>query len=266
MFLLLLTLLFAVQAFGQLDPRVRYGTYLGSSLADCYEPFLNNCDQVGHNYFPANSGASVVTMDKQGNIFVAGGTSAVDFPTTPGAYRRTAGYMNNGFGDLFSSDSFVAKFAPSGALVWSTYLLVGAGPGLITFDSAGNVIVVGGVNLGDDRYPFYSPFIAKLNPNGTAILSYKLLVSQDCSSYDGAAFGGAAVDSSGAIYIAGSSGYGGAYNGNCIVTTPGANEYGQGFVVKLNSAWSKVYAARVDGQLSGIAVDAKGNVWVTGEI
>jgi len=261
-----LVVLFSLPLTAQLDPRVRYGTYLGGSLADCYDSFLDNCANAGHNYFPANSGASVVTMDKQGNIFVAGGTSAVDFPTTAGAYRRTPGYMNNGFGDLFSSDSFVAKFSPSGALVWSTYLLVGAGPGLITFDSAGNVVIVGGVNLGDDRYPFYSPFIAKLNSTGTAMLNYKLLVSRDCTSYDGAAFGGAAVDSSGAIYIAGSSGYGGAYNGNCIVPTRGANEYGQGFVVKLNSAWSKVYAARVDGQLSGIAVDTKGNVWVTGDI
>lgn len=52
-----------------------------------------------------------VCADRHGNVYVAGGTTSYDFPTTPGAYQR----------DLAGSfDIFVVKFAANGALVWST--------------------------------------------------------------------------------------------------------------------------------------------------
>ncbi|MBL1218360.1 MAG: S-layer protein [Planctomycetes bacterium] len=54
-----------------------------------------------------------VAFDGEGNMYATGGTESSDFPTTPGAYDRTF----NGWHDVF-----VAKFDPSGALVWSTLL------------------------------------------------------------------------------------------------------------------------------------------------
>jgi len=55
-------------------------------------------------------------VDTGGNAYVVGDTGSVDFPTTPGAYDRTA---NSGI--IF--DAFVTKVDPTGGhLVYSTYL------------------------------------------------------------------------------------------------------------------------------------------------
>ena len=51
---------------------------------------------------PSVSYALAVALDQAGAVYVAGATSAPDFPTTPGAYDRTF----NGV-----TDAFVAKFA-----------------------------------------------------------------------------------------------------------------------------------------------------------
>jgi hypothetical protein len=52
-----------------------------------------------------------VCADRHGNVYVAGGTTSADFPTTPGAFQRAlAG----------SFDIFVVKFDSDGDLVWST--------------------------------------------------------------------------------------------------------------------------------------------------
>jgi hypothetical protein len=56
--------------------------------------------------------ASSVKSDAQGNTYVAGLTYSPDFRVTPGALQTKAGG---------GSDAFVAKFAPDGTLLWSTY-------------------------------------------------------------------------------------------------------------------------------------------------
>jgi hypothetical protein len=93
----------------QVDPRERYGTYLGGSNTDCFDMFLDNCPTVGHNYSPASTSSTAVMIDKSGFIYVAGMTDAVDFPTTPSAYRRTVHYADNSFGDQVSADSFLTN-------------------------------------------------------------------------------------------------------------------------------------------------------------
>jgi hypothetical protein len=52
-----------------------------------------------------------ICADKQGNVYIAGGTTSSDYPTTPGAYQRTHGGM---------FDIFVTKFDPTGNIIWST--------------------------------------------------------------------------------------------------------------------------------------------------
>lgn len=61
---------------------LHYSTFLGGSFGD-----------VGF----------AVRLDGSGNAYIAGGTSSTDFPTTPGAFRRTS----DG-----SSDAFVVKIRP----------------------------------------------------------------------------------------------------------------------------------------------------------
>jgi len=82
-------------------------------------------------------GASAVAVDPSNNVYVAGGTGSLDFPTTPGAFDQTA----NG-----RTDAFVAMLSPDGSrLLWST-LLGGAGgeqARALAIGGSGNVYVVG---------------------------------------------------------------------------------------------------------------------------
>jgi hypothetical protein len=52
-----------------------------------------------------------ICADRQGNVYVAGGTTSPDYPTTPGAYQREHAGM---------FDIFVTKFSPNGKVLWST--------------------------------------------------------------------------------------------------------------------------------------------------
>src|ERR1035437_3168162 len=82
--------------------------------------------------------AASVATDSKGNIYVAGLTYSPDFPVTPGALQTKIGSVG-------TSDAFVAKFAPDGTLLWSTFL-GGSGDDWATsvaVDAAGNVLVTG---------------------------------------------------------------------------------------------------------------------------
>lgn len=147
-----------------------------------------------------------ITTDCQGNIYVTGGTSSLDFPVTNGSYLKKGKY---------TMDVFVMKFSSEGKLIWSTLF---GGPEYdrayaIEVDSAGAVYIAGraGHSLpttecsfqmwfgGDeDPNPLYGEqdgFIAKFSPNG----------EPDWCSYFGAADRGfirdLALDASGNIYI-----------------------------------------------------------------
>ncbi|MEX1189183.1 MAG: gliding motility-associated C-terminal domain-containing protein [Bacteroidia bacterium] len=62
----------------------------------------------------ANDGIMSLTLDRQGNVFVAGGTSSIDFPVTSGTYQaQNAGAQ---------SDGFISAISPNGqSLIASTY-------------------------------------------------------------------------------------------------------------------------------------------------
>src|SRR5215831_7971880 len=57
--------------------------------------------------------ALAVTTDIAGNTYVAGLTYSPDFHVTPGAFQAKMGG---------TCDAFIAKLAPDGTLIWSTYL------------------------------------------------------------------------------------------------------------------------------------------------
>lgn len=140
-----------------------------------------------------------IATDSLGNIYVTGGTSSADFPTTAGAYDRTFATGGTSLGSGGPMDVFVAKFTPQGQLVWSTYL---GGPNYdrayaLEVDRQGFVYVGGRAGegfpttpgvvqpafAGDDRpntaYGKQDPFIAKLSPDGSTLVWSTYFGSED---------------------------------------------------------------------------------------
>ena len=154
-----------------------------------------------------------VCSDKDGNVYMVGGTASRDFPTTPGALDRTFHAGGKQIGGAGLCDAFVMKFSPAGKLVWSTLL---GGPNYdraygVEVDRKGDVYVAGRAGpgfpvtegafqtqYGGSRYNgFYGSqngFVAKLSPEGgTLIWASYVGVGELCRDLD--------VDADGDIYL-----------------------------------------------------------------
>jgi len=234
-----------------IDPMISYSTFLGGSS------------------FENGNG---IAADSMGNVYVTGETSSLDFPLTPGAYQPS-----NGGG----SDVFVAKFDPTGNLVYSTYIggeLSERGTS-IAVDANGNASVTGRTNstgfplmnawqsqlLGD-----FDAFVTELNPQGNALLFSTYLGGS--GNDEGS---GIAVDSAGKIYVTGGTSV---LSGDDFPTTSGAYQrlFGGGmndaFVTKFDPTQAGpavlVYSTFLGGsgvdRGNSIAVDSSGNAYVAG--
>jgi uncharacterized protein (TIGR03437 family) len=214
-----------------------YATYLGGTGSDT---------------------AAAVAVDSANSVYL-GGTTAGNFPTTPGAYR-TAG-----------AGAFVAKLNPTGtALVYSTFL-GDTGSGItsgVALDSAGNAYAAGTTystafpsTAGAIRSAIgngnSAAFLVKLNPTGAAAVYASILGGRGDSS--GA---GVAVDAQGNAYLAGST------EAADFPVASGAGS-ADAFVVKLNPAGSAlVYGTLLGGsgadRAYGLAIDSTGGALVSG--
>ena len=139
-----------------IDPILVYGSYLGGSRSDRGEG---------------------ITVDAEGNAYITGAASSIDFPTTAGTVRPQN--PNSSW-----SDSFVTKINPSGtAIVFSTYYGGNQGSEVgkdIEVDNDGNIYFTGTTTLSTDLpvVNAYQPtfggtddaFLAKLNPTGSQII------------------------------------------------------------------------------------------------
>ena len=100
------------------------------------------------------------TFDADGFLYVVGGTASPGFPTTTGAYDRTF----NG-----THDAYLAKFAPDGSVVFSTFL-GGAGYDrayAVEVDDQGRATVAGRAGPGFPATPgaLQTAFGGDTNPN-----------------------------------------------------------------------------------------------------
>jgi RHS repeat-associated protein len=236
-----------------IDPVLSYSTYLGGSSGD-----------YGHG----------IAVDAAGNMYIAGFTRSMDFPTQNP-------FQNSNHGD---ADIFVAKLNSQGsALLYSSYI---GGGGYdqafdIAVDSSGNAYLIGntnsrdlpttpgsfqpsfggggsGFNAGDDG------FVIKVSSTGSSLVYSSYLGGRGNDSPQAIA-----LDSLGNAYVVGV-----AFSG--FPTTPGAFQpsYGGGgddaFVVKVNATGTAlVYSTYLGGSgldqgEQGIAVDALGNAYVVG--
>ena len=216
------------------------------------------------------------TADANGFQYVAGVTLAADYPTTLGAYRRTASAAS--FSSTGFSTMFVAKLNPSAsALVYSTFIATGAPTG-IAVDPSGNVYVVGdssGAEFPTTGNAWQTScvqaqglgcnFLVKLNPAGSGLIYSTFLDSAACDD----AFKAIALDSTQHAYVAGVGGPG-------CYTTPSAYKrtianITNALVMKIKSDGSGVlYSTYVGGDSSendgaaAIAVDSTGHAIITG--
>ncbi|MGA2271405.1 MAG: SBBP repeat-containing protein [Bryobacteraceae bacterium] len=168
--------------------RFLYATYLGGTAPD-----------IGYG----------IAVDGGGNAYVAGSTQSTDFPTTPGAFQpKYAGGTPVSEGPDPMGDAFVAKFDPSGARLWSTFL---GGSGrdeavAIALDSTANVYVGGNTESAD--FPMTAnaiphcrtggPFVAELDTGGA-----RLLHSTGASGMGYDVTNAMALDHGGGVYLAG---------------------------------------------------------------
>lgn len=159
-----------------------------------------------------------VAVDAEGNIYVTGGTSSPDFPTTPGAFDRSFAVGGTALGTGGPMDVFVAKLSPAGQLTWSTYV---GGPNYdrayaIEVGRDGSVYIAGRAGpespttpgtiqpaFGGDltaganaAYGRQDGFIARLAPDGS-----RLLWATYFGGGDSAIIRDVDIDSSGNIYL-----------------------------------------------------------------
>jgi hypothetical protein len=211
----------------------------------------------------ADFGAAVA-LDSSGDAFVVGSTQSTDFPTKNPLQLGIAGLY----------DAFITEVSPTGALVYSTYLGGSSsdyGTG-IAVDSTGDVYVSGYTY--STNFPTQSPlqstlgggsdaFLTKFTPGSSALLFSTYLGG---SSNDQAL--GMIVDSTGSVYLTG-----GTQSPNFPVT---GNAYQATLLGTQNAFVSKVapggsalvfstlFGGGETDQATGMALDAAGNVYITG--
>lgn len=173
-------------------------TYIGGSGNDG----INNAAGLHFNY--ADDMRGEVELTPAGNILVASCTQSTDFPTTPGAYRTA---FSGG-----THDAVLFELNPAlTTLHWSTYFggALADAAYSVELDGTGNIFITGGttsVNLpttpGAAMATFQGgaadAFVAKFNPNGTALLASTYYGS---TAYDQFYF--VSLDRDGSVYLFG---------------------------------------------------------------
>lgn len=233
---------------------------------------------LGGNNFAQPTG---IAVDTNGNTIVSGWTAATDFPTKSG--QPILQQSNNYVG-------FLISLSPDGAsLNYGT--LLGPSPtatlGAMTYanavavDSAGNAYVTG--VTGRDFFvssgalnqvatgtstTLSNVYLVKFDPAGT--LLYSAILGTADPQNGGAGFIGSsaiAVDSVGNVYVTGEAGILWPITSNSYLKQiAGPRPYADPFVMKVApDAKSMIYSTYLDpAGISGIAVLADGNVFVTG--
>jgi hypothetical protein len=194
---------------------------------------------------------SGIAVDASGNVYVTGLSNG------PWESKPIDAYAGGGF------DAFVAKLDANGILQWYTFL---GGTGIdfgqgIALDASGNSYVTGYSDASwgsplNDYAGGYDAFVAKLDANG----------ARGWNTFLGQAGGdqgsGIAMDTSGNSYV---TGYSDATWGSPLLTFAGGQD---AFVAKLDVSgvlqWNLFLGGANDDQGNGLAVDASGNVYVTG--
>jgi hypothetical protein len=242
-----------------IDPVLSYSTYLGGSGGDT---------------------ASAVAVDADGNAYVTGNTSSIDFPIEKALQPANASEGG--------TDVFVTKLSPDGSsLVYSTYLGGWGGDfgRSIAVDSSGNAYVTGRTTSRD--FPtlnafqnshgggYWDAFVTKLDLTGSVLLYSTYLGGSGNEDTVALPGGRIAVDSSGSVYVTGDTHStdfpttDGAFDRTCGTDGPCDGGHRDVFVTKLTPdgsalAYSTYLGGDGDDVGVAIAVDSTGSAYVSG--
>ncbi|MGA1873172.1 MAG: fibronectin type III domain-containing protein [Thermoplasmatota archaeon] len=211
-----------------------------------------------------------IKVDGYGDVYVAGSSYSLDFPTTPGAYNETH-WNSSDFTDVI-----VFKLSSNGAtLSYSTYVAGSQDDEAwcLDIDGSGNAYVVGTSYSTD--FPTTSDAYDTTGDDWGEIIFFKLSSKGDSLEYS-TFFGGVEsesgygieYDGSGNVYITGSS-----WSRDFPTTSGAYQQTIQGWtdvvVLKLNVDRSTlIYSTFIGGddeeEGTAITVDSSGNAFVTG--
>lgn len=229
-----------------IDPVLAYSSYVGASSSDT---------------------AFGVAVDADGFAYITGNLFGA-FTMTPGAYDTT----NAG------QDVYVAKINPAGgSFVYATYISANGGNNVgndIAIDAQGNAYITGKATGAffpattgayDTTQNSLDAFVLKLNAQGNALLYATYLGGTN--SDEGY---GIAVDSSGDIYVSGTTFSNNFPAVNGLQTTFGGGR--DAFAAKLRPAgggasdllYSTYLGGAGDDEAIAVACDAGGNLYLTG--
>jgi uncharacterized protein (TIGR03437 family) len=248
--------------------------------------------------------ANSIAVDSFGNAYVTGSTDSVDFPIYPSKSSVVQGnFGGDGGATILATigDAFVAKFDPTGKLVWSTYLggSQDDGASAIALDSSGNVYIAGATvssnfpgasggfqstfggkggepTIAESGYVSFDTgdaFVAEIDPTGAHLLAATYLGG----TLDDFALA-LTIDSSGNVWVGGgtistnfplASAFQHAYGGGTNFLEQEVFSTGDGFVSELSSdlktlKYSTYFGGNEDDAISGIAVDSSGAIYITG--
>jgi hypothetical protein len=243
-----------------------YSTYLSgnSNVAqDCGTP----CWPTPYNAI------SALTVDANGNAYVAGTTNTYNFPTTSGAY------LTNNSTDQDTSIGFVSKFNSAGGLGYSTYFYGSSGNPVgvsaIAVDGSGSAYVAGAV-VSDGGFPVSSTnicdpavdgfacsytFVSKFDPAGSTLL-YSTFLGPNNYAFPQSLV----LDASNDAYVLASTSSSLFQTSNAIEAYTDQSDL---LVVEIDpSATTQPFSTYLGGSgnesPAGMALDSNGNIYVAG--
>ncbi|AXC11964.1 Cell surface protein [Acidisarcina polymorpha] len=267
-----------------------------------YSTYLGGPQKSQMTYAGSTAGLAIAVNDA-GEAYVAGRTSFVSFPTTPGAFQS----VNKNILTSDGSNGFITKLNAAGSgLIYSTYLggtSSGSGflePGdeitTIALDHEGNAYVAGQATSHDfpvtpgalqtvnTSQELYTGFISKMNPTGTALVYSTYLggtATQLTGMVTGTTIAALAIDDSKHVFVTGATGSTnfpvtpGAFQTTTNVL-PGSYQATNAFLSELSETGSSLlYSTYLGGHpppqdypagdaATGIALDGSGHAFIVG--
>jgi beta-propeller repeat-containing protein len=212
--------------------------------------------------------ANGVSLDQQGNIYIAGETASANFPVLNAFQKQLGG----------GEDAFVAKLSGTGVLLYSTYIggVADDRATAVAVDALGNAYITGSTY--SSNFPVMSAFqsslgggqdafAVKVGPTGSTLVYSTYLGGSGGTVGAPEAGNGIAVDLLGSAYIAGTTSSSNFPTSNPMQSSLAGSQ--DAFVLKMGpSGNALVYSTYLGGSsidmATAITIDGTGRAYVAG--